>query len=79
MTYTDKHIIEAYSGLLENLPAESKKELIKKLSESLPADEEETDRRFYGSFGAFASDKSAEEIVADIRDSRHFRNKDIQW
>ena len=33
---------------------------------------------FYNSFGAFASEKSAEEIINEIKESRNFRNKDLE-
>ncbi len=79
MTYTDKHIVETYSALLEGLSLESKTELIESLSKSLKFDKENKERNFYKSFGAFASEKSAEEIIADIKSSRKFRNKEINF
>jgi hypothetical protein len=30
------------------------------------------------SFGAFASEKSAAEIINEIKESRNFRNKDLE-
>lgn len=77
MTYSDKHIVEAYSSLFEGLSSVSKIELIESLSKSLKADKKKREARFYKSFGAFASDKSAGEIIADIRRSRKFRKKEI--
>ena len=79
MTYTDKHIVEAYSGLLEGLSLESKAELIENLSKSLKSQKKNKENNFYKSFGAFASEKSAEDIIADIRSSRKFRNKEIKF
>ncbi len=79
MTYTDKHIVETYSGLLEGLNSESKAELIESLSKSLKAEKKNKESNFYKSFGAFASDKSAEEIIADIKSSRKFRKKEIKF
>jgi hypothetical protein len=79
MTFTDRHIVEAYSGLLEGLSSESKAELIKSLSESLKSEKKNTENNFYNSFGAFASEKSAEEIIADIKSSRKFRKKEINF
>ena len=78
MTYTDKHIVEAYSGLFEGLSSESKTELIENLSKSLEAGKKNKESNFYKSFGSFASDKSAEEIIADIKSSRRFREKEIK-
>lgn len=79
MTYTDKHIVAAYSGLLEGLSAESKSKLIENLSKSLKSEKKHKEVNFYKSFGAFASERSAEEIIADIKSSRKFRRKEIEF
>lgn len=79
MTYTDKHIVEVYSGLLAGLSSESKAELIVSLSKSLMTEKKDIESKFYKSFGAFASEKSAEEIIADIKSSRKFRKKEIKF
>ena len=79
MTYTDKHIVETYSGLLEGLSSESKTELIESLSKSLKSEKKNKENNFYKSFGAFASKKSAEEINAEIKSSRKFRRKEIKF
>lgn len=75
MTYTDKHIVETYSVLFEGLSPLSKIELIETLSKSLKTDKTTKDREFYKSFGAFASEKTAEEIITDIKSSRKFRKR----
>ncbi len=79
MTYTDKHIVETYSGLLEGLSSESKTELIESLSKSLKSEKKNKENNFYKSFGAFASKKAAEEIIADIKSSRKFREKKLNF
>lgn len=79
MTYTDKYIVETYSGLFEGLSSLSKIELIESLSKSLKTDNIKKDYKFYKSFGAFASKKSAEKIIADIKSSRKFRNREIKF
>ena len=79
MTYTDKHIVETYSGLLEGLTPESKAELIESLSKSLKSEKKNRERNFYKSFGAFASEESAEEILAGIKSNRKFRKKEIKF
>ena len=79
MKYTDRHIVETYSGLLEGLNSKSKIELIESLSKSLKTDEKNKDLIFYKSFGAFASNKSAEEIISDIKSKRKFRTKDLKF
>ena len=79
MNYTEKHIIESYSALLNGLSSSSKKEIIENLSQSLNTKAETKETEFYQAFGAFSSDKSAEEIIADIRESRKFRDKVIKF
>ncbi len=79
MSYTYKHIVETYSGLFEGLSSSSKIELIEILTKSLKKEKTTKDSKFYKSFGAFSSEKSTEEIIADIKSSRKFRNKEIKF
>ena len=79
MSYTNRHIVETYSGLFEGLSSLSKIELIESLSKSLKTDKSTKDSNFYKSFGAFSSEKSAEEIILEIKSSRKFRNKEIKF
>ena len=79
MSHTDRIIIETYSGLFEGLSSLNKIELIERLSKSLKAEVTTKENAFYQSFGAFSSEKSPEEIIEDIRLSRKFRNKEIQF
>lgn len=79
MTYTDKQIVETYSVLLERLGEESKTKLIESLSKSLKPEKKSIESSFYNSFGAFASEKPAEEIIAEIKESRKFRSKEIKF
>ncbi len=79
MSYTDRHIVETYSGLFEGLSFLSKIELIESLSRSLKTEKSTKESNFYKSFGAFSSEKTAEEIIADIKSSRKFRNQEIKF
>jgi uncharacterized protein YjfI (DUF2170 family) len=45
----------------------SKLELIESLSKSIRAESSKKEEDFYNSFGAFASEKSAEEIINEIK------------
>jgi hypothetical protein len=45
----------------------SKIELIESLSKSLKGEKKREKSNFYKSFGAFASTKSADEIISDIK------------
>ncbi len=79
MNFTDKHIVETYSELLEGLSFDNKIELIENLSKSLSAKEKDKEKDFYKSFGAFASSMSPEEIIKEIRSGRKFRQKYIRF
>lgn len=79
MNYTEKNIVKSYSKLLNGLSPMSKKELIASLSKSLSVQSEIKEDDFYKAFGGFSSDKSAEEIIEDIRASRKFKNKEIKF
>lgn len=79
MSYTDRIIVETYSGLFEGLSSLNKIELIESLSRSLKMELTTRETTFYKSFGAFSSEKSAEEIIADIKSSRKFKNKEIKF
>ncbi|KOS07142.1 hypothetical protein AM493_14660 [Flavobacterium akiainvivens] len=63
-------IIEGYLGLLDNLSASAKLDLISRLSNSVKSDLKKKKGSFKKAFGAFESDKSAEEIIEEIRSSR---------
>lgn len=65
-------IIEGYLGLLDNLSPSSKLDLISRLSASVKSDLMDKQSSFQRAFGAFESDKSADEIIEEIRSSRTF-------
>lgn len=67
MTYTEKHIVETYSMLIEGLSSTSKIELIETLSKSLKSEGIKKEKNFHKSFGAFSSEKSAEEIISELK------------
>ncbi|WP_281234236.1 hypothetical protein [Flavobacterium gelatinilyticum] len=66
MTVTDKHILESYSNLFEGLSFSNKIELIERLTKSIKSNKAK-ESNFYKSFGAFASEKNAEDIVSEIK------------
>ena len=73
MKSTDNTImIENYYGLLRSLSKENKLKLIAKLSNSMIEEVVEDETLVDRFFGAFKSDKSAEEIIQEIRESRTF-------
>ena len=79
MSYIDKHIVETYSILFESLSSLNKIELIESLTKSLKREKKQIKDTFYDSFGAFSNEKSAEEIVAEIKSSRKFRTKEFDF
>ncbi|MDA6069589.1 hypothetical protein NJT12_08155 [Flavobacterium sp. AC] len=78
MTITDKNILESYSDLFEGLSFSNKLELIERLTKSLKVTKSK-ENNFYKSFGAFASEKSAEEIISEIKSNRKFKNTEIKF
>ena len=63
-------IVDGYVGLLDNLSASNKLDLISKLTASVKTDLSNKKSSFKRAFGAFDSKKSAEEIIEEIRNSR---------
>lgn len=65
-------LADYYFGFLKNLNSDSKLDLISKLSQSLKETEKKPDFSLQSLFGAYQSDETAEEIIAEIRASRVF-------
>ena len=74
MITSSQHISLAdyYFGFLKNLNSDSKLDLISKLSQSLKEGETIPETSLESLFGAYKSDESAEEIIAQLRASRVF-------
>ena len=70
-------LIDNYYGLLRSLSKENKLRLIARLSNSLIEEEVQNENVIDRFFGTFKSDKSAEEIIKEIRESRTF-NREIE-
>lgn len=79
MTFTEKNIIENYHRLFESLNSTSKIELIERLKKSLKVETKTKESDFYKSFGAFSDEKSSDEIISDLKLSRKFREKEINF
>ena len=79
MTNSLQHISLAdyYFGFLKNLNADSKLDLISKLSQSLKETDSKPEISLQSLFGAYKSDETAEEIIENIRSSRVF-NRNIE-
>lgn len=78
MTITEKYIIETYSNLFNALSPLSKSKLLDKLKNSLHKENKDKEKEFFKSFGAFGSNKSAEVISKEIKESRAFKHSDLK-
>ena len=74
-TNTNTVLIDNYFGLLSSLSRENKIKLIEKLSSSIDNEAAEKENVVDKFFGAFKSEKSAEELIKEIRESRTFNRK----
>ena len=79
MTLAEKYIVDTYSGLFDGLNSITKLELLEKLAKSIKKENKSKEKEFFKSFGAFVSEKSAEEIAKEIKDSRKFREKELKF
>lgn len=71
----DQSIADYYFGLLKNLNADSKLDLISKLSQSIRNAKSIPEVPLRSLFGAYQLDETADEIIAEIRASRVFNRK----
>jgi predicted CopG family antitoxin len=69
------NIADYYFGFLDTLKHDSKLDLIAKLSQSLKNSEKKETISLQSLFGAYKSEESAEEIIAELRTSRTFNRK----
>ena len=72
------NLIETYFGLLKNLSANSKLELIAKLSNSMKTTKRIKNDSLKSLYGAFVSKQSADELIDDIRKARTFNRKRLE-
>lgn len=79
MNTTVQHISLAdyYFRFLKNLNADSKLDLISKLSESLKNKDTASETSLQSLFGAYKSEETADEIIDKLRASRVF-NRNIE-
>ena len=85
MTTVEQNIVNTYARLFEGLSRFARLELIERITLSLKEEDKEhkedkkakEDTDFFNLFGAFPDDKTAEEMVTEIKSSRQFREKDL--
>ncbi len=66
----NKSTADYYFGVLKNLNSHSKLDLISQLSQSLKSDKFDTTTSMESLFGAYNSEETADEIIAEIRSSK---------
>lgn len=75
------NLVDSYLELLENLSPENKLELISKLSDSLKSSkkptENQSDKSLDDLSGAFIFDKSSDDLIKELKESRNF-NRQIE-
>jgi hypothetical protein len=76
LTFNHK-ILEKYLSILEGLDKSSKKTIIEKLSKSLEDKADKTDLESL--FGAWEDEKSSDEIIKEIRDSRVEKSEKLNF
>ena len=85
MTTVEQNIVNTYARLFEGLSKFARLELIERITLSLKEEDKEhkedkkakEDTDFFNLFGALPDDKTAEEMVTEIKSSRQFREKDL--
>ncbi|MRT16309.1 hypothetical protein F3C99_04990 [Vitellibacter sp. q18] len=78
MTTIEKYIVNTYISWFENLSHVGKTTLFNRLTKSLKREKENRDTDFFKAFGGFGSEKSAEEIVKNIKKSRNFASRELK-
>jgi len=71
---TFQHLIETYLSLLNNINNNNKLEIISALSLSMKHERKNADLA-KALFGAFETNKSAEQLIEEVRQSRYFVRK----
>lgn len=78
ITKVEKHIVETYAGLFEQLSQNTQLALLEKLGASIRKAKGPKENDFLQSFGAFGSEIAASEIMENLKKSRSFREKDLK-
>jgi adenosine deaminase len=75
-------VVEDYFALIENLPVDDKIELIAKISHSIlenkKQEEQSKNEILTETYGCFQTEKSADEIIDEIYQSRRFIDKNFE-
>jgi hypothetical protein len=66
------NLIDTYLELLKSLSPDNKRELISRLSNSIKNPDSNPGKPLSELYGSFISEKSADQIIAELKDSRYF-------
>ncbi len=70
-------LLKNYFDLIKNLSREQKLDIIERLAKTIQGDVIDKKKSLKEAFGAWKSEKSADEIIHELRQSRHF-NRHIE-
>ncbi len=76
-TEVNTKLLENYFGLIRNLSPEIKINLIEKIANTLKGSASNNNTSINDAFGGWKSDKSADEIISELRENRNF-NRQIE-
>ena len=76
-TELNTKLLDNYFGLIRNLSPEIKINLIEKIAKTLKENISSHKTSIDDAFGAWQSDKSADEIISELRKNRNF-NREIE-
>jgi hypothetical protein len=71
--------IEKYFSFLFKLDSRTKEKLIEKLKSSIKDDEKKVSSQSVSYFGSWEDDKSSDEIISHIRESRVDRSENLEF
>jgi len=69
------NLIEHYLEMLSNLSPDSKLELIARLSKSMKSKKKTSSGSLNDLYGSFISEKSADDLIDDLKKARSFNRK----
>ena len=76
-TELNTKLLENYFGLIRNLSPEIKINLIEKIAKNLEGNISNNKTSIYDAFGGWKSNKSADDIISELRENRNF-NREIE-
>ncbi|MCP9770825.1 hypothetical protein EGI22_23220 [Lacihabitans sp. LS3-19] len=79
MTVTEKNIISTFKTFLRSYSLSSRETIYKKVGKSKKTNSKIKEEDFFKTFGSFSDNKSAEEIISNLKNQRNFKTKEITF